>query len=74
METSIGPQQIQEIMNLGKEFAFEGLDMRYFKTTNPDELRYFKEGYEEGLAIIRQKQKRPVIQPYHEENTIQKSI
>ncbi len=74
METSIGPQKNQEIINIGKEFAFEGLDMRYFKSNNADELRYFKEGYEEGLAIIKQKQKAPIIQPHQEENTVQKSI
>lgn len=54
METFIGPEQKQELINIGKEFAFEGLDMRYFKANNADELRLFKEGYQEGLEIMRQ--------------------
>lgn len=54
METSIGPEQKQELINMGKEFAFEGLDMRYFKANNADELRLFKEGYQEGLTIMQQ--------------------
>ncbi len=54
METLIGPEQRQELINIGKEFAFEGLDMRYFKANNADELRLFKEGYQEGLEIMRQ--------------------
>jgi len=34
MENVIGPQQRQELFNIGKEFAFEGLDMRYFNESN----------------------------------------
>ncbi len=52
MESLVGPQQKQEIINMGKEFAFEGLDARYFKANNAEELKLFKEGYEEGLKII----------------------
>lgn len=52
MESLVGPQQRQEIINIGKEFAFEGLDMRSFKANNALELKLFKEGYEEGLQII----------------------
>ena len=54
MENVIGPQQRQELFNIGKEFAFEGLDMRYFNYNNADELRIFKEGYQEGLKIMSQ--------------------
>lgn len=54
METLIGPEQKQELINIGKEFAFEGIDMRYFKANNAEELRLFKEGYQEGLTIIQQ--------------------
>lgn len=52
MENTIEPKQNEEIFNLGKEFAFEGLDMRHFKANSADELRSFKEGFEEGLKIM----------------------
>lgn len=54
MENIIEPKQNEEIFNLGKEFAFEGLDMRHFKAKSADELRIFKEGYEEGLKLIQE--------------------
>lgn len=54
MENTIEPKQREEIFNLGKEFAFEGLDMRHFKANSADELRIFKEGFEEGLKIMQE--------------------
>lgn len=56
MENSIYSQQIstqqrQEIFNMGKEFAFEGLDESYFKANNEEELAIFREGFQEGLKL-----------------------
>lgn len=59
METLIGPEEREEIINIGKEFAFEGMDMRYFKANSAEELRLFKEGYQEGLAIIQNNMNQP---------------
>lgn len=47
----ISPQQRQEIYNIGKEFAFEGLDENYFKANNNDELEIFRQGFQEGIRI-----------------------
>lgn len=57
MENIIEPKKNEEIFNLGKEFAFEGLDMRHFKANSAEELRIFKEGYEEGLRIMQENNK-----------------
>lgn len=54
MEKTIEPKQKEEIFNLGKEFAFEGLDMRHFKAKSADELRIFKEGFKEGLKLMQE--------------------
>lgn len=62
MESLVGPQQRQEIINMGKEFAFEGLDARYFKANNAEELKLFKEGYEEGLKIIQNRNNQYQVQ------------
>lgn len=56
MENSTYPQQIneqqkQEIYNMGKEFAFEGLDETYFKANSEEELAIFREGFKEGLNL-----------------------
>ena len=56
METSTYPKQIneqqrQEIYNMGKEFAFEGLDETYFKANSEEELAIFREGFKEGLNL-----------------------
>lgn len=47
----ISPQQRQEIYNMGKEFAFEGLDENYFKANNNEELEIFRQGFQEGIRI-----------------------
>lgn len=56
MENSTYPKQIneqqrQEIYNMGKEFAFEGLDETYFKANSEEELAIFREGFKEGLNL-----------------------
>ena len=40
-----------EIFEMGKEFAFEGLTEEYFKANNEDELERFRKGYQVGLAM-----------------------
>ena len=47
----ISTQQRQEIFNMGKEFAFEGLDESYFKANSEAELEIFREGFNEGLSL-----------------------
>ena len=47
----ISEQQKQEIFNMGKEFAFEGLDETYFKANSEEELAIFREGFKEGLRL-----------------------
>lgn len=49
--SQISTQQRQEIFNMGKEFAFEGLDESYFKSNNEAELEIFREGFKEGLSL-----------------------
>lgn len=66
MENSTYPQQIneqqkQEIYNMGKEFAFEGLDETYFKANNEEELAVFREGFKEGLKL-QPKIEEPIIE------------
>ncbi|MGN1370795.1 MAG: hypothetical protein ACI4XM_00735 [Candidatus Coprovivens sp.] len=56
LENSAYPQEIteqqrEEIFNLGKEFAFEGLDENDFIHDNPYELVIFREGFKEGLKL-----------------------
>jgi len=40
-----------EIFEMGKEFAFEGLTEEYFKANNEEELERFRQGYQVGLAM-----------------------
>ncbi len=66
MENSAYPQQIneqqrQEIYNMGKEFAFEGLDETYFKANSEEELAIFREGFKEGLNL-QPKIEEPVVE------------
>lgn len=66
MENSTYPQEIneqqkQEIYNMGKEFAFEGLDETYFKANNEEELAVFREGFKEGLKL-QPKIEEPIIE------------
>ncbi len=56
MENMVSSQQISsqqrlEIYNMGKEFAFEGLDENYFKANNNEELEIFRQGFQEGIRI-----------------------
>ena len=44
-------QPRDEIFEMGKEFAFEGLTEEYFKANNEDELERFRKGYQAGLAM-----------------------
>ena len=47
--TEVQPRD--EIFEMGKEFAFEGLTEEYFKANNEDELARFRKGYQVGLAM-----------------------
>ncbi len=55
MENTTSSQQInenyQEIYNVGREFAFEGLSEADFKATSEEELAIFREGFKEGLRL-----------------------
>lgn len=50
-QKQISTQQRQEIYNIGKEFAFEGLDESYFKANSEEELAIFRDGFQEGLKL-----------------------
>ena len=47
--TEVQPRD--EIFEMGKEFAFEGLTEEYFKANNEEELARFRKGYQAGLAM-----------------------
>lgn len=47
--TEVQPRD--EIFEMGKEFAFEGLTEEDFKANNEDELARFRKGYQAGLAM-----------------------
>lgn len=47
--TEVQPRD--EIFEMGKEFAFEGLTEEYFKANNEEELERFRRGYKVGLAM-----------------------
>ena len=47
--TEVQPRD--EIFEMGKEFAFEGLTEEYFKAKNKEELERFRQGYKAGLAM-----------------------
>ena len=57
VETLLGPQQRQEFYNMGREFAFEGLEKEYFKATSLDELEAFEAGYNAALETLKEKEK-----------------
>ncbi|HAB67548.1 MAG TPA: hypothetical protein DCE23_09305 [Firmicutes bacterium] len=48
--------QDKSIVDIGREFAFEGLGPEYFQAKNAQELEAFNIGYQEGLRIIAEKQ------------------
>ena len=50
--TEVQPKD--EIFEMGKEFAFEGLTEEYFKAHSEDELERFRRGYQVGLAMQKQ--------------------
>lgn len=65
MEIFDGPQQhineqdINNILSIGEEFAYEGLTIENYKRQWSDELKeleiqYFSEGYKNGLLKIKQ--------------------
>ena len=45
-------QPRDEIFEMGKEFAFEGLTEEYFKANNEDELERFRKGELKNLKRI----------------------
>ena len=47
--TEVQPRD--EIFEMGKEFAFEGLTEEYFKANSEEELARFRKGYQAGLAM-----------------------
>lgn len=56
LERLTGPQQRQEFYNMGREFAFEGLEKELFKAESSEELEAFSKGYEAALAYIEEQQ------------------
>lgn len=56
LERLTGPQQRQEFYNIGREFAFEGLEKELFKAESIEELEAFSKGYEAALAYIEEQQ------------------
>ncbi len=47
--TEVQPRD--EIFEMGKEFAFEGLTEEYFKANSEEELERFRRGYQAGLSM-----------------------
>lgn len=47
--TEVQPKD--EIFEMGKEFAFEGLTEEYFKANSEEELERFRRGFQVGLAM-----------------------
>ncbi len=60
-----GSWQKQEFYNMGKEFAFEGLEKKYFKASSIEELEAFEAGYNEALAKMNEQkvQKEEQVEP-----------
>lgn len=60
MENLIEPQQRQELINMGRDFALEGLTWENYKPIfnqpglKEEEQRLFLEGYTEGLQLLEQ--------------------
>ncbi len=52
LERLTGPEQRQEFYNMGREFAYEGLEKEYFKAANPEEKEAFEAGYNAALVTI----------------------
>lgn len=52
LERQTGPEQRQEFYNMGREFAYEGLEKEYFKASTPEEKEAFEAGYNAALVTI----------------------
>lgn len=46
----------KSIVEIGKEFAFEGLEPEYFQGNSEEEYEAFNIGYQEGLRIMQERQ------------------
>lgn len=49
MGNQLSTQQKQEIYNIGREFAYENLNIEDFNSQNPEEIKIFLEGYNAAL-------------------------
>ena len=58
LERLTGPLQRQEFYNMGREFAYEGLEKEYFKSSTPEELEAFEAGYNAALVTISEQQEK----------------
>lgn len=56
MERLTGSGQRQEFYNMGREFAFEGLEKELFKANSIEELEAFSEGYDAAVAYLNEQQ------------------
>lgn len=56
LERLTSPEQRQEFYNMGREFAYEGLEKTYFKPSNEDELEAFEAGYNAALSTLNKTQ------------------
>lgn len=45
----------KSIIDIGREFAFEGLEPEYFQSNSEEETKAFNLGYNEGLRLIQEK-------------------
>jgi hypothetical protein len=50
---SFNKQKLEELHNIGKDFAFDGLSPEMFKANSEEEMRAFLEGYKEGLQLMK---------------------
>ena len=50
---SFNKQKLEELHNIGKDFAFDGLSPEMFKANSEEEMRAFLEGYKEGLELMK---------------------
>ena len=50
---SFSKEKLEELHNIGKDFAFDGLSPELFKANSDEEMKAFLEGYKEGLQEMK---------------------
>ena len=51
---SLNTEKREELLKIGMDFAFEGINPEQFKSNTPEEQKAFLEGYKKGIQIIKQ--------------------